>query len=223
MSPSPSTRRRSTGMRKRKLVTALAAGAVGVVAFAAPAFAHVEITPEEAAQGSTASIAFSVPSEESAADTVKVDVKFPDDHPIPSATAEPVAGGWTAQITKSASGNVSEIVWTGGKIAPGAELQLGLTVGPLPSDASELQFPTIQTYSDGKEVAWIEQTPASGEEPEHPIPTLKLTAAEGGSTTSSSASTSPSSSSSASSTSSSSSSPTTTAAPVATAASKDDD
>src|SRR3954471_24293324 len=105
MSPSPSTPRRSTAMRKRKLVTALAAGAVGVVAFAAPAFAHVEITPEEAAQGSTATIAFSVPNEETATDTVKVDVKFPDDHPIPSATAEAVAGGWTAQITKTGAGH----------------------------------------------------------------------------------------------------------------------
>src|SRR4051794_6226378 len=215
MSPSPSTPRRSTAMRKRKLVTALAAGGVGVFGLAAPAFAHVEITPEEAAQGSTATIAFSVPNEETATDTVKVDVKFPDDHPIPSATAAPVDGGWTAQITKSASGNVSEIVWTGGKIAPGEELEFGLTVGPMPSDVTELQFPTLQTYSDGKEVAWIDQTPASGEEPEHPIPTLKLTPAEGGSTASSSGS-SASSSSSSSSTSSSSSSATTTTAAVAT-------
>src|SRR4051812_19624102 len=106
MSPSPSTHRRSTAMRKRKLVTALAAGAIGVVAFPAPAFAHVEITPEEAEQGSTATIALSVPNEETSTDTVKVDVKFPDDHPIPSATAAPVEGGWTAQIMKSASGNV---------------------------------------------------------------------------------------------------------------------
>jgi uncharacterized protein YcnI len=158
-------------MRKRKLVTALAAGAIGVVAFASPALAHVEIDPEEAAQGSTATIAFHVPNEETATDTVKVDVKFPDDHPIATATAAPLEGGWTAQITKSPTGNVSEIVWSGGKIAPGEELEFGLTVGPLPTDATELQFPTLQTYSDGKEVAWIEQTPASGEEPEHPVPT----------------------------------------------------
>ena len=35
-------------MRKRKLVTALAAGAIGVVAFASPALAHVSINPSEA-------------------------------------------------------------------------------------------------------------------------------------------------------------------------------
>jgi uncharacterized protein YcnI len=202
-------------MKARKLVTAVAVGAIGVVAFAAPAFAHVEIDPAEAAQGSTTKIAFHVPNEETSTDTVKVDVKFPDDHPIASATAEPMDGGWTAQVMKSPAGNVSEVIWTGGKIAPGAELEFGLTVGPLPSDASELTFPTLQTYSDGKEVAWIEPTPAGGEEPEHPVPTLKLTAAVGG--PASSVSTSPSTSTSAP------ASTTTTAVPATTTAAKKDD
>ena len=40
-------------------------------------------------------------------------------------------------------------------------------------------FKATQTYSNGEEVAWIEDTPASGEEPEHPAPVLKLTAATG--------------------------------------------
>jgi uncharacterized protein len=209
-------------MKTRNLVTAMAVGAIGVVALAAPAFAHVEIDPPEAAQGSTTTITFHVPNEETASDTVKVDVKLPDDHPIATATALPVEGGWTAEIIKSSSGNVSEVVWTGGKLGPGAELELGLTVGPLPTDATELTFPTIQTYSDGTEVAWIEPTPASGVEPEHPMPTLKLTAAPAGSSTSSSAvstTTAPSSSS----TSTSSSAVSTTTAPVTAAVKKDDD
>jgi uncharacterized protein YcnI len=197
-------------MKTRKLVTAVAAGAIGLVAFAAPAFAHVEIDPAETAQGSTTTIALVVPNETDATDTVKVDVKLPDDHPIPSVTAEPVDGGWTAQVTRSpGTGYVSEIVWTGGRIKPGEELKFAVTVGPLPTDATELHFPTIQTYSDGTEVAWIEETPASGVEPEHPVPTLKLTAAPGGSTTSSTASPS-------------TSTPTSTSvAPVATTAKKD--
>ena len=210
-------------MKTRKLVTAVAAGAIGVVAFAVPAFAHVEISPKEAEQGSTTTISFSIPNEESATDTTKVDVKFPDDHPIPTATPAPMEGGWTAQVMKSPSGKVSEIVWTGGKIAPGEELDFPLSVGPLPTDADELQFPTIQTYSDGKEVAWIEPTPASGEEPEHPMPTLKLTAAQGGSTTSAGVTTSSSSSSSSSASTSSSNATSTVTGASPTAAKKDND
>jgi hypothetical protein len=37
----------------------------------------------------------------------------------------------------------------------------------------------VQTYSGGEEVAWIESIPASGEEPEHPAPTVQLVAAGG--------------------------------------------
>jgi uncharacterized protein len=41
-----------------------------------------------------------------------------------------------------------------------------------------LAFKAIQTYSDGKQVAWIEQAaPGSATEPEHPAPTLELAAA----------------------------------------------
>jgi uncharacterized protein YcnI len=208
-------------MKTRKLVTAVAVGAIGVVAFAAPAFAHVHIDPGEAEQGTTTTISFEVPNEETAADTVKVDIKFPDDHPIATATAEPMEGGWTAQVMKSPSGNVSEIVWTGGTIAPDAEGSFKVTVGPLPSDVTELAFPTLQTYSDGKEVAWIEETPAGGEEPEHPVPTLTLTAAQGGTTTAAPSSSSSSSSSATNTT--AASNPTTTVASSTTAAKKDDD
>jgi uncharacterized protein YcnI len=207
-------------MRSRKLVAAVAVGAVGLVVLAAPAFAHVHIDPGEAVQGSTTTISFEVPNEEAATDTVKVDVKFPDDHPIATATAEPMEGGWTAEVIKSPAGNVSEIVWTGGTIAPDGEGSFKVTVGPLPADVTELTFPTIQTYSDGEEVAWIEPTPASGEEPEHPVPTLTLTAAPAGSTT---APTSTSVTVSSTTTSAPTSSTTTTVAPATTAAKDDDD
>ena len=42
-----------------------------------------------------------------------------------------------------------------------------------------MTFPAIQTYSSGEEVSWIEATPASGAEPEHPAPVLELAAATG--------------------------------------------
>ncbi|MGW1879143.1 DUF1775 domain-containing protein, partial [Streptomyces sp. NPDC001975] len=39
-----------------------------------------------------------------------------------------------------------------------------------------LTFKTLQTYSDGKVVRWIEEAGSGGEEPENPAPTIKLTA-----------------------------------------------
>jgi hypothetical protein len=57
-----------------------------------------------------------------------------------------------------------------------------LSVGVLPDDVDSLAFPTIQTYGgpDAEEVAWVEETPESGEEPEHPAPVLRLVAPEEG-------------------------------------------
>jgi hypothetical protein len=58
-----------------------------------------------------------------------------------------------------------------------------ISAGPLPK-ADSMQFKTLQTYSDGTVVRWIDPENADGSEPEHPTPTLKLTpaVAEGAST-----------------------------------------
>ena len=45
----------------------------------------------------------------------------------------------------------------------------------LPDNANSLQFPTIQTYSNGQKVSWIQVTPPGGTEPDHPVPELTLT------------------------------------------------
>ena len=50
------------------------------------------------------------------------------------------------------------------------------SVSPLPEGVDTLNFPVDQTYSDGKVVKWNEPVPASGAEPEHPAPQLKLVA-----------------------------------------------
>jgi periplasmic copper chaperone A len=63
----------------------------------------------------------------------------------------------------------------GGGIAPGQFQEFALSGGPFP-DADQLSFPTVQTYSDGNESAWIEPTVAGQEEPERPAPVLSLAA-----------------------------------------------
>jgi uncharacterized protein YcnI len=46
--------------------------------------------------------------------------------------------------------------------------------------ASSVSFPAIQYYSDGTVVRWVEHAaPGAKTEPDHPAPTLTLTAAAG--------------------------------------------
>ncbi|WP_341538444.1 YcnI family protein [Streptacidiphilus pinicola] len=177
-----------TAVRRLAVPAALAAG--GVLLIAGPASAHVTVQPNQAAAGAADQVfAFRVPNESDTASTVKVDVYFPTDHPIASALVGPVAG-WTSEVKTAklatpiqtddgpVTDAVSEIIWTGGKIAPGQYQDFTVDFGQLPSNAKQLQFKTLQTYSDGNVVRWIDAPAAAGgTEPQHPAPTLNLTAA----------------------------------------------
>ena len=174
--------------------TFLLAG-VGVVAAAlalsaTAASAHVTVQPPTATQGDYAKLAFRVPNEKDSADTTQLEVQFPTDHPIASVAVQP-KDGWTYKVTTTPLAQpiqtddgqvteaVSDIVWTGGAIKPGEFDEFSVSAGPLPTDVTSLQFKALQTYSDGDVVRWIEDTPPGGAEPEHPAPTLTLTAANG--------------------------------------------
>jgi uncharacterized protein YcnI len=197
-------------VKRIRTIVGLSVSAMALVVMTAPAFAHVEVSPEEAPKGGELKLTFTVPNEEASADTVKVDVKFPDDHPIASVSVEPHDGGWTAQvITKplatpittddgTVTEAVSEVVWSGGTIPPGDFDEFSVLAGPLPDDVDSIKFPTVQSYSDGTDVSWIQDTVAGQPEPDHPAPVLKLTAASTDTTPSSSGSSASSASSSAS-------------------------
>ena len=180
-------------MRRRRALVLVPVLAAMVLVLAGPAWAHVTIDPDEAAQGGFATVRFRVPNERDDAATTSLEVEFPTDNPIPSARIQPVAG-WTATVeTAPATGGaeadeggaeepaemVTRITWTGGAIQPGQFEEFPVSMGPLPDDADQLLFPAIQTYDSGEVVRWIEETPPSGEEPENPAPTLTLTAGGG--------------------------------------------
>src|SRR4051794_33030045 len=162
-------------MNRRKLLAGAAAGAVALVALAVPASAHVTVDPSTAAHGSFAKLAINVPNETDDLNTVEVDVQLPQDHPIASVAVKPKPG-WTYVATKTAlatpittddgtiSEAVSEIVWTATAdgIKSGEFDQFEIEAGPLPDDTDTLVFKTIQTYSDGSAVSWIELPGASG-------------------------------------------------------------
>jgi uncharacterized protein YcnI len=163
----------------------VAAATIGLLAGAAAA--HVTIDPSTAEQGGFTKLSFRVPNEESNADTVKLEVQFPSDHPIPSVAVQP-KDGWTYQVMTTTLAEpiqtddgpvtevVTEIAWQGGAIKPGEFDDFSVSIGPLP-DVDRLEFKAVQTYSNGDVVRWIDETPTNGPEPEHPAPVLTLTKA----------------------------------------------
>lgn len=171
----------------RRFLVAVAAASVLALMWAVPAWAHVTVHPDTAVKGSYTELSFRVPNEETNADTTQVDVKFPTDHPIANVSVKPKPGWtYTVKMTRLAkplktddgevSEVVSEIIWTGGKVAPGQFDDFEVSAGPMPSDVDQIMFPTIQTYSDNHDVAWIEPPAARGApEPDHPAPLLHLT------------------------------------------------
>ncbi|GAA4682597.1 YcnI family protein [Phytohabitans rumicis] len=171
---------------------ALVFGAVlaGVFAFAAPAAAHVTVTPEEAEQGGYGRIAFRVPNESDTTSTTKLEVVLPEGAPVASVSTMPLAG-WTVKVERrtvsppidvhgsQVTEVVSKITWTaaaGGGVKPGEFLEFPVSMGPLP-DTDQMVFKVLQTYSDGEISRWIEEPTGSAEEPENPAPVLKLTPA----------------------------------------------
>ena len=176
---------------KKLRVVVLAALVVGVVAMAAlPATAHVSVTPSSAPKGGFEVLSFNVPNEEQAANTVKLEVTIPTKYPIAFVRLQPMPG-WTSTVEKTTLAKpvttddgqvteaVSKVTWTAtdGGLLPGQFDLFTISAGPLPTKTGKLTFKAVQTYSNGEVVSWIQQTVKGAPEPEHPAPTLTLTAA----------------------------------------------
>jgi uncharacterized protein len=181
---------RTTSRRALLGGAAALAAVAGSVLLASPASAHVTVNPPDAAPGGFTKLTFRVPTEAPKASTTKVSVSFPTNTPLASVSTKPHPG-WTAQVTRSKLAKpiedeglklteaVSRITWTaqpGMKIAPGQFEEFDVSVGPLPSSARSMSFPTVQTYDDGTTVRWVDPVTPGGAEPEHPAPTLTLAA-----------------------------------------------
>jgi uncharacterized protein YcnI len=161
------------------------------VALAAPASAqaHISIHPNTIPAGAFATLDVRVPGEQEGAYVKKVDTLFPQG--FTGVDYENVAG-WTAKVieTKLATPikedgetidtEVSQIVWTWtgplGRVNNGQFIQFPLSVA-IPANAAgkALEFRTVQTYSNGQVVHWIEPSLTG----EHPSPRINVTAKGG--------------------------------------------
>ena len=173
----------------RRAAAVAAIAPVVVMCAALPAAAHVTVHSDDPTPGAADSVlTFRVPNEEDNAKTVKVQVFLPTDTPLLGVLAQPTPG-WqfrvrTVTLPKpietddgAITSAVSQVTWTGGQIPVGGYQDFNLAVGELPDQPGTLTFKALQTYSDGTVVRWIETAPEGSPEPEHPAPTLQLTAA----------------------------------------------
>lgn len=164
--------------------------AVGLVAVGGDiASAHVSVSSPDATPGGFGKVTFRVPNESETASTVGLRIQIPPEAAMASLRVRPVPG-WTATTTTSqlaepleAHGEeitsyVSLVEFRaadGGGIRPGEFQEFDLSGGPFP-EADSLTFPTVQSYSDGSETAWIEPSVEGQDEPERPAPVLTLAA-----------------------------------------------
>ncbi|MEU8263770.1 YcnI family protein [Micromonospora sp. NPDC048999] len=173
----------------RSLVTVgVAACLVGILPTAA--FAHVTVNPGTATQGGYAAVSFRVPNERDNTNTTAIEVQLPTDHPLASISVKPHPG-WSYEITRKKldtpieahgvpiSEVIDKITWTAADpqsaIKPGEYDEFSMSAGPLPM-TDQLVFKTLQHYSDGEVVRWIQEPAAGADEPERPAPVLRLVA-----------------------------------------------
>jgi uncharacterized protein YcnI len=155
----------------RKLVpTALLA-----LALLAPAAAeaHVTLQPNEAPDGAYTVLDVRVPNESEGENTTKVAVQFPEGFGDVSYQAVP---GWKVEVIHAklkkpiqtddgpVTEGVKEVIFSGGKLAPGQFQDFPLSVQIPGKAGEELTFKAVQTY-EKETVRWI-----GAPESEHPAP-----------------------------------------------------
>jgi len=162
---------------------------VGVLAMATPAWAHVTVHPATVTAGSTdIELTFRVPNERDDANTVGVEVYFPADLPLLAVEVEPVPG-WTSKVDMKTLDKpiqtddgpvaevVSDIIWTAtaGGITSGQYQDFPVAAGQMPTTTGDLAFKSLQTYSNGDVVRWIQIATTQNPAPDAPAPMLTVT------------------------------------------------
>jgi len=173
-------------MRATKVAALLAAGAL---AAPASARAHISLHPNTIPAGAFVTLDVRVPGEQEGAYVTKVDVLFPSG--FTGVDYENVPG-WSTNVIESKlatpikeggetiNTDVSQIVWTWtgplGKVNNNQFINFPLSLA-IPSNTAgqALEFKTVQTYSNGQVVHWIDPSLTG----EHPSPRINVTAKGG--------------------------------------------
>lgn len=161
----------------------------GALLTPAGAQAHISLHPNTIPAGAFATVDVRVPGEQEGAYVTKVDVLFPqgfvgvDYENVPGWSTKVIEGKLATPIQEDGQTidtEVSQIVWTWkgplGKVQNGQFVDFPLSLA-IPADAAgkALEFRTVQSYSNGQVVHWIDPSLTS----EHPSPRVNVTAQGG--------------------------------------------
>jgi periplasmic copper chaperone A len=173
-------------MKIRKIALLVGAGVLVVPASAA---AHISLHPNTVPAGAFATLDVRVPGEQEGAYIKQVNMQFPsgfigvDYENVPGWSAKVIEAKLAKPIEEDGEkidSQVSQLVWTWtgplGKVDNGQFIDFPLSVA-IPSDAAgkALEFRTVQTYSNGQVVHWIDPSLTA----EHPAPRINITAKGG--------------------------------------------
>ncbi|MEV4705089.1 DUF1775 domain-containing protein [Actinoplanes sp. NPDC049316] len=142
---------------------------LGVLALAAPAAAHVEVSADKDRAGaSDVTLTFHGEAESTSAGIKSERVVLPEGIDPATVTLVKAPAGWT--FTRGADGFT-----VGGKaLKVGADAEWKVKIAKLPDGQTRLSFRTLETYGDGKVSRWIEIQRAGEDEPDNPAPLITL-------------------------------------------------
>ncbi len=169
-------------MKANKLAALIAAA---VLIAPASAAAHISIHPNTVPAGAFATLDVRVPGEQEGAHVTKLDTLFPQGfigvnyQNVPGWTAKVIETKLATPITEGGetiNSDVSQIVWTWtgplGQVNNGQFINFPLSLAiPQGATGKALEFKTIQTYSNGQVVHWIDPSLNA----EHPAPRINIT------------------------------------------------
>jgi uncharacterized protein YcnI len=123
--------------------------AVGLAALAAPAGAHVQVTPATAAPGDPVRFEVLIPGETDA-HTTEVALQVPKGVLPFSFEDRP---GWKRTLEQADDGSVGVVRWRG-RLAADGFVRFSF-LAATPEEEGELVWKAVQKYDDGEEAAWI--------------------------------------------------------------------
>jgi hypothetical protein len=166
----------SRAVRRTTVVAVLTAGVLAVTV--SPASAHVEVSAPEGTQAGTGpvTLTFMAEAESATAGVVAVQSQLPPSIDPGDVTLAGGPAGWSFTPTPDGF----EVA--GPDLGVGVDAEFSVTVARLPADTTELSFPTLQRYTDGREDAWIEPVTAAVPNPDMPAPVLTVAPAPPGAT-----------------------------------------
>ena len=155
----------------------------------ATAAAHISLHPNTIPAGAFATLDVRVPGEQEGAHVTKVDMLFPpgftgvDYENVPGWSTRVIEAKLATPIKQDGETidtEVSQVVWTWagvlGKVDNAQFINFPLSLAiPENTAGKALEFRTVQTYSNGQVVHWIEPSLTA----EHPSPRINVTAKGG--------------------------------------------